>query len=285
MTPLFPFDLPDYSNLGEGQSVVIDNALFFNYNIVKNLVISGPFASFGGFYFSEKFIKTMKFTTTVSLVYQLIENIALSHKEVRFISLRLAPSVYYRREQIEFIQAVLEYCGFARSGEVSMIIDCDLYSPASSLLRNVNKATSNGLYASLASYEECFDNLAKIKRIKNYSFGLDRKRFFSQAKKFPDYYDCLIATSCRGIIEACLISLNIAGGVLLFAWDQTDEGKMICATDFLIHKSIQSAIEKKCKFVDLGTVTESGKIREGLVRHKEKFSSSAQIRNTYSYSL
>ena len=166
-----------------------------------------------------------------------------------------------------------------------MLVDCQAYWPKSSLIRNVKKAVSNGLRFSPAHYKDCFDSLAQMKQAKGYSFGLDRDRFFQQVKEFPEHYECFIATSTFGVREACLISINIAGGSLLFAWDQTEGGKNLCATDFLMHNTIKLSVERGYKFVDLGTVTESGELREGLVRHKEKFSSVASIRNTYNISL
>ena len=285
MTPLLPFDSQDYFAPHDGLSLAVDGALFMNYRIAQNAIVSGPFASFGGFYFSEEFTKTLKFTRAVDLLERLISTVREAHQDARSLSIRLAPSLYYEREHIEFLQAVFEYLGFSRSGDVSMLIDCKAYSPSPSLLRNVNKAVSNGLSISSASCTDCFDRLVEIKKAKNYAFGLDRDRFFGQVRTFPENYECSVAISAAGNVEACMIGINVAEGSLLFAWDQTEDGKYIRATDLLMHEAIKLAAERGHKFVDLGTVTECGELREGLVRHKEKFSSVAHIRNTYIYSL
>ena len=93
---------------------------------------------------------------------------------------------------------------------------------------------------------------------------------FSSRLKFPEHYECFIATSTFGV-KACLISINIAGGSLLFAWDQTEGGKNLRATDFLMHNTIKLSVERGYKFVDLGTVTESGELREGWLDIKKNF--------------
>ena len=285
MIPLSHFDSHNYFASNEGLSVAIDDVLFMNYRLMQDVIVSGPFASFGGFYFAKEFSRNLKFRQTVDLLEKLINTLRKAHKNATGISIRLAPSAYYDSKHIEFLQAVFEYCGFSRCGDVSMLVDCKDYSPASSLLRNVNKAISSGLHISSAHFKDCFDRLAEIKHAKGYSFGLDRDRFFQQVSEFPAHYECFEATSNSGVVEGCLISINVADVCLLFAWDQTENGKNIRATDFLMHNTIKLSVERGCRFVDLGTVTEFGELRDGLVRHKEKFSSVAQVRNTYTINL
>lgn len=281
MIPLFPFDAKSYFEPSEGQSEIIEDNLYLNYTLVDKKIISAPSASFGGLYFADAIIKKLCFLKATDLLKKLTNKIADKHREAQTLVLRLAPSVYYDRVQIEFFQAVLEYANFRRYGEVTMILECNQYSPAPALLRNIKKARSNGLIVKSAPVMECFDKLAEIKHAKGYFFGMDREKFYLQVSKFPKYYGCHIATSENGCMEAGLIFLNISYGKLFLAWDQTQIGKNFRATDYIIDKTIALAQREGSRFIDLGTVTDSGLLRGGLVRHKQKFSSIAQVRNTY----
>lgn len=274
------YDLPDYASLFGSFDTVNHSGSAIVFAMANGIAVSGPGASFGGLLLNPVHVRQPKLKSILEMIEGLAEQVRKQHREVRGIHIRLAPDVYYPASFIEVLHSAFALAGWSNSGEITHIVPKAQHRIANSTLRNVKKAGSSCRTIPLDPYT-CFDFLAEIKLAKGFRFDYLRPRFLNQFQKFPHHFHCYGVEGVSGHLLAASFELVSPEWALLLNWDQSEAGKRICATDFLLHERLQDLFDRGCRFVDMGTTSICRKVNWGLVRHKENFGSCASIRNRY----
>jgi hypothetical protein len=128
--------------------------------------------------------------------------------------------------------------------------------------------------------------LAGFKRVKNYAFNFSETHLVQQVELFSNEFHCFGVIDNDDRVCAAILEAQVNSVKLLLAWDQSEWGKTYSSVDYLLYSRIDSAFSAGMEYVDMGTVSDNGRIiREGLVRHKENFSATPYLRNTYRLDL
>jgi hypothetical protein len=275
-----PFDEPDYTVIFPNSEIIETDRVRLCYAIKDNVAYSGPGASFGGISFKSS--STLSFQDLLKAIRELVQSLKERHRNAIGINFRLAPDFYYSPEVSGALRAALEVSGAISNGEVTFAVFSDMFHPKSSVERNARKAQRAGLKVTPCTAIEAYRALSKFKEAKQYSFGFEEKTLVCQMEKYPNAFMCNSVKDGDERVRAALIEARINNCSLLIAWDQDDFGKKASAVDFLLLSRIRAAISSGANYIDLGTVSDNGRqIREGLVRHKQNFSATPYLRNTY----
>lgn len=280
------FDEVEYAQIFPGTYSLQTPRMQLNYTLSERSIFSGPGASFGGLTFYSDLVHHPRLLPLIDALDELKSALRDRHCDARYLTLRLAPDVFYSPEFAGALRTVFESTGARSIGEVTHIISKTDWQPKSTVRRNAKKAERAGLVVRNINPQLCHEKLSEFKAAKNYAFGFQSDLLCKQFELFGEVFGCFASFAPDGNICAAILEARIGETVILIAWDQDEFGKKHAAVDYLLLSRIESAFSGGFRFVDMGTVSDRGRqINAGLARHKENFAATPFLRNTYQLDL
>lgn len=249
-----------------------------------NSLISGPGASFGGVQFDSELVRQPSIEQLAESLRSLVSE-ASNNQRFQTIVLRLGADCYYPASFYRTLKSALIVEKWQWTGEVTFIVSKEEFQPRSSVERNVRKALRSGLRLAAVTPQDCYQLMRKVKDAKGYHFSYTEERVVQQLTLFPNNFSCFGVLSESNELLASSIEVRQPKWSLLLNWDQTDQGRTLCATDFLLHQRLVTLFDQGVDFVDLGTITLSLQMNWGLARHKQNFGGHCEVRNSFTYQL
>jgi len=154
------------------------------------------------------------------------------------------------------------------------VIKVDNYQPSSRRVRSIKKAKANGYEIEITKPEDYFEvwsflrNFLASKKLPILTFD----RVLQLVTKFPMLFSLIRVNDSDGELIAAALANRIGDCIRLpnYCGSKMHYG----ATDFLISKVVEMAVNQKIQYVDLGTSTDpkTGLEIEGIVNYKSEFS-------------
>lgn len=271
------FDQPDYARLFIPFGLVENEGARLIYTQRNGRLISGSNSSMGGVAFSHEIVKSAHLADLLNLARSLSTQSFSKEPQAAAINLRLGPSPYYPDHFFAGLQAAFALDGWSDCGEITYVIDLRRWNPRNSVTRNHRKAQRGGVTSKKITPQQLHAFLSDIKQSKGYAFNYSADGLARQAEHYPTHFNFFGAFIGEELVAA-LMQYTFATTALLVVWDQSELGKALAATDFLLLECLQNLYVQGYEVVDMGTVTLNRQPNWGLIRHKENFGATAYIR-------
>jgi len=236
-------------------------------------------ASFGGFVFADDCdLKTME---------DAVAAFGEKMRDMNFDGIEIAlPPICYSRNEHQGLSFVLTSLGYDLTlREATAVVPLDEFDENALhpvLARNLRKAVREGLLVRPGTDPADFYGVLTANLSAK---GVSPTHTLEEIEKlFTLYPDRLV------LLEAVLEDRVVGGSLVVLCNDRVGLSFYICddpgerklrVTETVLHHSIRKLRESGYKYLDLGTVSRSGRPDWGLVRFKSKFATKTYVREHY----
>lgn len=253
-------------------------------NAPKNIYISHPGASWGGFVYRER----LKYSEAEELVSKLVEYCRAESYDR--IELTLPPQIYYEVFQDDISFALLKHDFIYKKRELSSVVNVSSFSKEGvdrSVRKGVNKAERLNIEIkeSINDWDDFYQLLTAGLADKGASPTHALSELLRLKELFPDRI-ILWGVYSDGRLVGGMCNWRVSRDTWLVFYSTYDlsmsDSRIL---DFLFFSCLERYSLQGVKYLDFGTSSLNMQVNPGLINFKENFGAYSLFRDTYSLDL